>query len=214
MIKKKAENWICLTGLLSCIFYFLHIYLGQKEYIDYHWLKQAVSDLTAVNAKSYVTATKFTSLYGTFACICCLTLSFVIRDLYNNLFRLGIYLFSVMNLFSHVGYTLFPLSGEGFQGHFQDIMHLYVVTSSVVILSITSLILIIIGGYRNNGDKVIGSLGILTFISMLFGTVSVNIFSKEYLGLFERFSIFSVIIFTACLGLFGFQIKIKDKPFK
>jgi hypothetical protein len=211
MKKKKAENWLCISGVISNLFYFLHLYWGQKKYLGYNWLNQAVSDLTAIDAVSYVTATKFSSLYGMSACVCCLIISLMVRGRYNKTFRNGIYLFTIMNLLSYLGYTLFPLSGKGYMDNFQDIMHLYVVTLGVVLLSITSLVFLIIGGLKNNGNKIIGILGILTFTSMLFGSVAMNIYSKEYFGLFERFSIFGVVIFTGSLGVFGFLIPIKDK---
>lgn len=206
MKKKKAENWLCISGVISILFYFLHLYWGQKKYHGYNWLNQAVSDLTAIDAASYIIATKFSSLYGMFACVCCLIISLMIRSRYNKTFRIGIYLFTIMNLLSYIGYTLFPLSGKGYPGNFQDIMHFYVVTFGVVILSIISLIFLIKGGFKNNGNKAIGILAIITFILMLFGSISMNIFPKEYFGLFERFSIFSVVFFTGSLGVFGFMM--------
>lgn len=109
-----------------------------------------------------------------------------------------------MNWVSSIGYTLFPLSGKGFQGAFQDIMHLYVVTISVVLLSIVSLILIFIGGRRNKATKLIAILGLIALLSMFLGSIGTGISPKEYFGVFERFSVFSVVIYTALLGLFGY----------
>jgi hypothetical protein len=109
-----------------------------------------------------------------------------------------------MNFLSAVGYTLFPLSGSGFQGKFADIMHLYVITFGVVILSILSLVLIIIGGFRSKGNKAIASLALVALASMFFGSMGMNVISKNYFGLLERFSVYSVVVYTAVLGVFGF----------
>jgi hypothetical protein len=42
---------------------------------------------------------------------------------------------------------------------------------------------------------------------MFFGSLGTGIAPKEYFGVFERFSVFSVVIYTAFLGLFGFTYK-------
>ena len=108
---------------------------------------------------------------------------------------------------SGVGYTLFPLSSKGFQGTFQDIMHFYVVTIIVVLLSIVSLILIFIGGRQNKQTKLIAILGLIVLLSMFLGAIGTGVAPKAYFGLFERFSVFSVVIYTALLGLFGYAYK-------
>jgi len=117
-----------------------------------------------------------------------------------------------MNWVSSIGYTLFPLSGKGYQGTFQDIMHFYVVTITVVLLSIVSLILIFIGGWKNKETKVIAILGLVTLLSMFLGSIGTGVAPKEYFGVFERFSVFSVVIYTALLGLFGYTYKNPQIP--
>ena len=72
---------------------------------------------------------------------------------------------------SGVGYTLFALSSKGFQGTSQDIMHFYVVTIIVVLLSIVFLILIFIGGRQNKETKVIAVLGLIVLLPMFLGRV-------------------------------------------
>jgi hypothetical protein len=170
-------------------------------------LSQAVSDLTAIDAPSFIIASRFSSLYSLFAVLGCTFLCLIVSNQINKTFRLGIYLYTIMNWVSSVGYTLFPLSGKGFQGSFQDIMHLYVVTITVVLLSIVSLILIFIGGRRNKETKIIAILGLISLLLMFIGSFGTGISPKEYFGVFERFSVFSVVIYTALLGVFGFTYK-------
>jgi hypothetical protein len=203
---RKVINWLSLSGVFALVFYFLHVFIGMQNYPGYNWLHQAVSDLTAVNSPSYQIASRYTSLYGSLSWLCCVIVTLIIQNKVNKIFRLGIYLYTVMNWISNIGYGLFPLSKSGFQGTFQDIMHFYVVTILVVVLSIASLLLIIIGGLKTNNTKIISIFALLALVSMFFGSIALGAFSKMYFGLWERFSVFSVVIFTCFLGLFGFLI--------
>jgi hypothetical membrane protein len=207
MNKKSLENWFSLSGVIAMVFYGMHVYLGQLNYPGYQWKSQAISDLTAIDAASYLIASRFSSLYGLFACICCLMLCLLVRGKFNKASRLGFYLYSIMIFVSTVGYTLFPLSGKGYQGQFQDIMHVFVVTIAVVLLSIVSLIFIAIGGFRRNGNRVVGLLAVVALLLMFFGSIGMNVFPKEYFGILERFSVLSVVVYTGILGIFGFKIR-------
>ena len=212
MNSMKLVRLLSLSGVVAAIFYFLHIYFGVQNYPNYNSLSQAVSDLTAVDAPSFVIASRFSSLYSLFSVLGCTFLCLIVSNQINKTFRLGIYLYTVMNWVSSVGYTLFPLSGKGFQGTFQDIMHFYVVTISIVVLSIVSLILIFLGGRRNKETKVIAILGLISLMLMFFGSIGTGVSPKEYFGVFERFSVFSVVIYTALLGMFGYTYKNPEMP--
>jgi hypothetical protein len=203
--KKSFDSVMSLSGLIALIFYFLHVFIGQNIYTNYNWLSQAVSDLTAVNSVSYYEASKYSSLYGMFSCICCLFLLRKFKNTNKQIF-IGIILYTIMNFISTIGYTLFPLSGSGFAGTFQDIMHFYIVTMSVVLLSIISILFFIFGSFKKNGNILIGVISILCLSLMFFGSVSMNIFPRSYFGLLERFSVFSIVIYTGILGLWGFII--------
>jgi hypothetical membrane protein len=208
----KLVRLLSLSGVVAAVFYFLHVFFGVQNYPNYNSLSQAVSDLTAIDAPSFAIASRYSSLYSLFSVLGCTFLCLIISNQINKTFRLGIYLYTIMNWVSSVGYTLFPLSGKGFQGTFQDIMHFYVVTISVVLLSIVSLIFIFIGGRRNKETKVIAILGLISLLLMFFGSIGSGVSPKEYFGVFERFSVFSVIIYTALLGLFGYPYKNPEMP--
>lgn len=203
----KLVRLLSLSGVIAAAFYFLHVYFGIQNYPNYNSLSQAVSDLTATDAPSFVIASRFSALYSLFSVLGCTSICFIVLDQTSKTFRLGIYLYTAMNWVSSIGYTLFPLSGKGFQGTFQDIMHFYVVTITVVLLSIVSLILIFVGGRRNKETKMIAILGLIALLFMFFGSIGTGLSPKEYFGLFERFSVFSVVIYTALLGLFGYTYR-------
>lgn len=131
----------------------------------------------------------------------------------NKTIRIGIYLFAVMNWVSNVGYAIFPLSDSGNVKAFQDFMHIYVITVIVVLLSIASLIVIMVGGYR---DKKYRSLAIWATVAlslMFAGAIGTNAVPRDYFGIPERFSVFAATGFNAVLGIYlfyGFEkIKIK-----
>lgn len=206
-MKKNLTNWFCLSGIIGAIFYLLHDLVGQHNYPGYNWLEQAVSDLTAVNAPSRIVAGGLSTAYGIFAVVCCTMMCVFIQRKGNKTLRLGVYLFAAMNLVSAVGYGIFPLTDKGQAGTFQDIMHVYVVTVLVVLLSIVSLILIAIGGLKDHKRHLSLSVyAIIAFACMLFGAVGVNNVPSAYFGLVERFSTYSAVLFTAILGIYGFTV--------
>ena len=193
----------CICGVICVLFYLLHDIVGALNYPGYSWLSQAVSDLTATDAPSFPIASIFSSIYGILSCICCLSLCFLIRKEKIKSFKYGIYLFTLMSIISAVGFALFPLSSAGFDGTFQSWIHVYIITSLVVILSIISLILIALGSIKKN-EKLLGSLAILALVLMFVGAIGSGIVPKSYFGLIERFSTYSAVIFTGILGIFGF----------
>lgn len=136
MERNIFKRWLSLSGVIGFLFYILHDIVGGLMYPGYNRLSQAVSDLTAVDAPSFVIANGLTTVYALFGCLCCVVVSLTVyeRGIGNRTLRLGIYLYTVMNWVSAVGYALFPLSSKGYAGTFQDIMHAYVVTLLVVVL--------------------------------------------------------------------------------
>lgn len=212
MNSTKFVRLLSLSGVVAAVFYFLHIYFGTQNYPNYNSWSQAVSDLTATDAPSFIIASRYSAVYSLFAVLGCTGLCLIIANQVNQTFRLGIYLYTLMNWVSSVGYTLFPLSGKGFQGTFQDTMHFYVVTIPVVLLSIVALLLIFIGGRQHRATQIIATLGLVALLFMFLGSLGTGISPKEYFGLFERLSGFSVVIYTALLGVFGYRYKNPPMP--
>ncbi len=127
--------------------------------------------------------------------------------------RTGIYLFTVMNWVSFIGYELFPLTTKGYSGTFQDIMHTYVITLAVVLLSILSLMYIIIGGIREKRYRSLSIWATICLFFMLIGAIGTGVVPPTYFGVFERFSVLSATFFNAILGIFlfnGFQFASKE----
>jgi hypothetical membrane protein len=204
MKKRKIINWLCLTGILSLIFYILHDVVGTLNYPGYNWTSQAVSDLTATDSPVYGIAHSLSLVYGILSCLCSLLVCILVKKEEKKTLRLGVYLFTTMNFISAIGYSLFPLSRKGYDGSFQSFMHVYVITIAVVLLSIISLILISVGAFKSK-KKLLGTLSIVALILMFFGAAGSGILPKSVFGIVERFSTYSAVVFTAILGIYGFN---------
>ena len=93
MKKKKLINWLCLSGILSVIFYLLHDVIGTMNYSGYNWMSQAVSDLTATDSPSFVIASGYVTVYKILNCLCCALLCTLIKHEKSKTLRIGVYLF-------------------------------------------------------------------------------------------------------------------------
>ena len=114
-------------------------------------------------------------------------------------------MYTAMQIISAVGYSLFPLSSEGYDGSFQSFVHVYIVTVAVVLLSVSSLLVFSVAGFKG-GRKFFSILAIVALCLMVFGAIGTTTFPKDYFGLVERFSTYSAVLFTASLGGFGLFI--------
>ena len=176
-------------------------------YPNYNWLSQAVSDLTASDSNSFVVASGFITVYKILNCLCCALLCILVKNEKSKSLKLGVYLFSIMNYVSAIGYALFPLSSSGYDGSIGTFIHVYILTTLVVLLSIISLVLITIGSLKGkNKHSILGILAIISLILMFIGAVGSANVPKEYFGVVERFSTYSAVIFNGILGLYGYGI--------
>lgn len=210
-MKKPLIQWLGLLGVVSLLSYTAAVVFSPLAYPDYNWLAQAVSDLSAENAPSKMLWSQLSSLYGPCGIVSVMAVCIFVQGRLNKTLRLGIYLFAVMNWVSNIGYGMFPLSDSGYAGAFQDIMHTYVVTVSVVMLSIISLILCIAGGFKDKQYRSLGAWATVTLTMMFVGAIGVNAVPKEYFGVVERFSVFAATGFNALLGVYLFMGFPKDK---
>lgn len=197
-----------LLGLISFISYALAVLFSPLAYPGYNWMSQAVSDLSAATAPSRGLWNQLSCLYGKCGIVSVMAVSVYIADtkVLNKLTRAGIYVFAIMNWISAVGYDLFPLSeaGKGMTT-FSDIMHVYVVTAGVVITSIASLVLIIVGGLKKGSLKSLAIWAAIALAMMFIGAIGTGIVPDAYFGIVERLSVFSATGFNAVLGIYLFR---------
>lgn len=213
-MKRSMIQKLGLLGVISLLSYTAAVIFSPLAYPDYNWIAQAVSDLSASSAPSKMLWTQLSTLYGVCGMISIMMVCVFIEKKLNKTLRIGIYMFAAMNWISFVGYGMFPLSDRGHAGAFQDIMHGFVVTPLVILLSIVSLLMIMKGGYAKSQYKSLAIWATIALFMMFAGAIGVGIVPKEYFGIPERFSVFAATGFNAVLGVYlfnGFVIKQKQR---
>ena len=209
--KKKLINWLGFMGIIQLISYAAAIIFSPTAFPGYDWKSMAASDLSAMDAPSRLLWDQLSAFYqvGCVVCPTCVSIYVSEKKISTRLFRLGVHLFTIMNWVSKVGYTMFPLSDTGKDiAGFQEIMHM-VTTAAVVLLSIASLILLIIAGCKKKEVRGIGIWAAIALLLMFVGAIGSGAAPAQYFGIFERFSTFSAVGFTAVLGVYlfkGFEI--------
>ena len=125
MIKKKSLlNYCGLLGVAAFLSYTAAVVFSPLAYPGYDWMSQAVSDLSASNAPSLRLWNQLSSLYNVCTLVCAMMVCVGIQGKKTRLLRVGIYLFTIMEWVSAVGFGMFPLSDSGYAGTFQDKMHI------------------------------------------------------------------------------------------
>ena len=205
--KKKLINWIGLLGIVAFLSYLAALIFSPLDFPGYNWMEQAASDLSADSAPSRHLWEQLSALYdaGSVVCASCIAIYVSEKKISTKLFRLGIYLFTIMNWVSKVGYQMFALSDSGKEiAGFQEAMHM-VVTAIVVLLSIVSLIMLIVSGCRHKEVRGPGIWAAVALAMMFMGPIGMGAFPKEYFGIFERFSTVAAVGYNAVLGVYLFQ---------
>lgn len=208
-MKRKLLNYLGLLGVISFLSYTAAVIFSPLAYPGYNWLSQAVSDLSAADAPSLRLWNKLSSLYNVCEVLCAVVACIGIQNKESKLLRIGVYLFAIMEFVSAVGYRMFPLSTSGYAGSFQDVMHM-IITAVVVLLSIASLVLIIIAGFKAKKYKSYAICALVALCMMLVGALGMKIVPADYFGVVERFSVFAATGFNAALGIHLFFSK--DMP--
>ena len=206
-MKKKLINIMGLMGILQFISYTCAVVFSPLAFPGYDRMAQAVSDLSAETAPSRALWDQLSALYGVGSVVCTTCVSIYISDkkIGTKLFRPGIYLFTVMNWISKVGYGMFPLSDSGKDiDTFQERMHI-VTTILVVLLSIVSLTMLIISCFKKSGIRSLGIWAAAALVMMFVGAIGKGVVPPEYFGIVERFSVFAAVGFNAVLGVYLFS---------
>ena len=206
-MERKLINWLGLLGIISLISYTLAVIISPLAYPGYNWMAQAVSDLSADNAPSKALWDQLSALYGSCGLVSVTCASAYVADnkTSTRLFRIGIYLFAAMNWISTVGYRMFPLADAGKKiASFQEVMHI-IVTVLVVLLSITSLVILIIAGFRHKDVKGLGVWAMAALALMMIGAIGTGVVPPQYFGIVERCSVFAATGFNAVLGWYLFR---------
>lgn len=199
-MKKTLTQKLGLIDIISFLSYTAAVFFAPLAYPGYNGLAQAVSDLSAADAPSLALWNRLSAFYNVCEVVCATIVCIGIQGKKNKLLRIGVYLFAVMEWISAVGYRMFPLSSSGYDGKFQDVMHM-IITAIVVLLSIISLILIIIAGFKDKSCLSYGICAAVALTMMLVGALGMKMVPAAYFGVVERFSVFAATGFNAALGI-------------
>lgn len=185
-MKRSLIYWCGLLGVISLLSYIAAVLFSPLAYPGYNWMAQAVSDLSALDAPSKMLWTQLVSLYGLSGIVSIMMVCVFIQGKLNKMLCAGT---------------------------FQDIMHM-IVTVLVVLLSVSSLILIMVGGYRHQFYPSLALWATAALSLMLLGALGIATVPAEYFGIPERFSVFAATGFNAVLGVYlfnGFQVNKKEE---
>lgn len=203
-MKRTLIHYCGLLGIVSLLSYTAAVFFSPLAYPGYNWMAQAVSDLSADSAPSRALWGQLSALYDICGIVSIMAVCIYMGDKLSRTVRVGIYLFAAMNWVSCVGYKLFPLSDAGSPTGFQNIMHL-IVTGAVVLLSVASLLVIILGARRDKTNRFLSLWAGIALGLMLAGAMGVNVAPEAYFGIPERFSVFAATGFNAVLGWYLFR---------
>lgn len=204
--KKNLLNYCGLLGVVAFLSYTVAVVFSPLAYPGYDWMAQAVSDLSASNAPSLRLWNQLSSLYDVCTLVCAMMVCVAIQGKKTRLLRIGIYLFTIMEWVSAVGFGMFPLSDSGYAGTFQDKMHVSS-TVLVVLLAVVSLVIIIVAGAKDKSCRTYGIFAAIALFMMMVGAMGMNIVPKDYFGIVERFSVFAATGYNAVLGIKLYRMK-------
>ena len=214
----KIQRIVSSLGMISVIFYLIHVFLGQILDKSYNPITTDISSLTAVGAPNSELLTIFTTIYG--ICLIIFAIYMFSKSLkeYHKITTIGYAFLLIMAVLSSIGFFFFPLTNDKTVLNFQNTMHI-AITGITVILTILYLSLVSYGYLKNEKLRNIGIISLIAIILILiFGVLNPisMILSLNILGLTERLVIFTLNIYIFALSFlytFDFVDGIKTKFF-
>lgn len=197
MLKKSA-----FLGLLSTLFYVIHVILGGILWKGYNHIVQPVSDLTAAGAPNRDLILVFTTLYS----ICGLLFSagafLYWRKSKIRFISISMVLYVLMAMIS-LSYSFFPQDMPGTAMTFRGVMHI-AVTGLIVPVAILYPLFAGLGFRKLQGYKKFSIYSIVTSMAIFVsgGTSVIFIANKvPFFGLVERINLGSIQLWTVVLAI-------------
>ncbi|MBN1624412.1 MAG: DUF998 domain-containing protein [Clostridia bacterium] len=213
---RKLLRLVTLSGATGAVLYTAHVVIGGLLWDGYSHVRQTVSELTATGAPNAGFLRIFTVAYGFLSVIFAVCVYAIFKhNKEHRISILGAVFLLAMEVFSFVGYTLFPLNQGDSMANFQTIMHI-VVTIVVVICTVASgyligLGLIKISRHRRIGFFILACAVIITVSGIITPMLMAN--NLPVSGLTERINIFSLQTWIFALSVYMFSDKnLFEKP--
>ncbi len=203
---------LSLFGILSPLFYLLHVVLGGILWKGYNHLVQPISDLTAAGAPDRGLLEIITAIYGICGLIFAVSAFLYARSLRLRTINISLFLFIIMSLIT-LSYNFFPQDMPGTELTFTGFMHL-AVTGLIVPVAILSPLMAGIGFKRLGSHGRFSVYSIVTSaVIFISGGMSVIFIAQKvpYFGLVERINIGALQIWTFILALVIFTLDVKGR---
>ena len=197
-----------LTGMLSIVFYVLHIVIGGMKWKGYSHLHQPISDLSATGAPNRNLMLSLTTIYGFLALLFAISFT-VLKSREHHSFVLWGGVTFILLHFVSILYPLFPQDLPGEKTTFKGRMHI-IITALIVPFTIITPFFIGFGFISEPQWHTFGLYSIITGIMILvFGATTALFYVKKlsYFGLVERLNIGALQVWTFVFSIEFFLVK-------
>ena len=197
-----GNKGLMLSGVLSVVFYVLHVVIGGIKWKGYSHLQQPISDLTATGAPNRALMLTLTTIYGFLALLFAVLFTILKSKEHHSLVFWGGISFIVLHLVS-ILYPLFPQDLPGAKVTFRGRMHI-LITALIVPFTIITPFLMGFGFISETQWHALGVYSIITGILILiFGGTTAVFYAKRlpYFGLVERLNIGALQVWTFVFSL-------------
>lgn len=201
-MKLSLSDALMLSGMLSIVFYVLHVVIGGLKWKGYSHLQQPISDLTATGAPNRDLMLMFTTIYGLLALFFAVSFTVLKSAEHHPLVFWGGISFVLLHLVS-VLYPLFPQDLPVSKPTFRGRMHIYI-TALIVPFTILTPFLTGFGFITEPRWHTFGVYSLITGILILiFGGTTAVFYAKKlpYFGLIERLNIGTLQVWTFVFSL-------------
>jgi len=193
---------LMLSGMLSVVFYVLHVVIGGIKWKGYSHLQQPISDLTATGAPNRNLMLSLTTIYGFLALLFAVSFTILKSGEHHSLVFWGGISFIVLHIVS-VLYLIFPQDLPGTKTTLKGRMHI-LITALIVPFTILTPFLMGFGFISEPQWNTFGIYSIITGILILvFGGTTAIFYAKKlpYFGLVERLNIGALQLWTFVFSL-------------
>jgi len=201
-MKLLSGDLLMFSGMLSILFYVLHVVIGGIKWKGYSHLRQPISDLTATGAPNRNLMLSLTTIYGFLALLFAVSFTILKSREHNPLVFWGGVTFIILHLVS-ILYPIFPQDLPGIKTTFKGKMHI-LITALIVPFTILTPFLIGFGFISEPLWHTFGVYSIVTGILILvFGGITAIFYAKKlpYFGLVERLNIGALQVWTFVFSL-------------
>lgn len=207
MQNMEPQRWFVTFGMISVIFFFAHIILGELLWNGYNPIQQSISELTADGAPNAYFLRILVALYEVCLSIFIVGLICIAFYKHNGYLRTGYPTLFITVLISIIGFNTFPMTIT-FIISLQNLAHT-LVTILLLCLTILSVTLVSIGYIRKEKLKLLGWASLTTAIlSTLFNLMlwfsALN--GGNNFGLLERLTVYPFHVFTFMISWYYTQL--------